>query len=113
MSLFLPILVKKIRLVSKVNSCLQVDFCFLFRCTSKNTAVTTSVVGVLKSFIQTTLGMFMFNASKEIGTLGFIGIVINLTFGVYYTYLKYMEKETKKASSDQVISDNNEKPSLV
>lgn len=84
--------------------------CFCqFWCTSKNTAVTTSVVGVLKSFIQTTLGMFMFNAKNEIGLLGFVGIVINLTFGVYYTYLKYMEKELKHSSSTAKLASKENK----
>lgn len=82
------------------GSCL----CFTqFWCTSENTALTTSVIGVLKSFIQTTVGFFLFNASKEIGLVGFIGIFINLTFGVFYTYLKYIEKVTIKKQN----SSNN------
>lgn len=83
--------------------------CFLcfsqFWCTTNNNALTTSVIGVLKSFIQTVFGMFLFDARKEIGLFGYVGIIINLIFGVMYTYLKYIEKEAyiRKTESENEI----------
>ena len=83
-----------------------------FWCTSHNNALTTSVVGVLKSFIQIIGGMFLFDAWKQIGFYGYIGITINLICGSLYTYLKYIEKDKKinKTSSDLeiLISKNKE-----
>ena len=78
--------------------------CFLcftqFWCTSHNSALTTSVIGVLKSFIQTIFGMMLFDAKKNISMLGLAGILVNLFFGIVYTYLKYIEKESKKRLDD-------------
>ncbi len=83
--------------------------CFLcfsqFWCTTNNTALTTSVIGVLKSFIQTMLGIFLFKAQYNLTYLAYIGISINLIFGTWYTYLKYIEK-------DDSINNNDEKKSF-
>ncbi len=65
-------------------------------CTTHNSAVTTSVIGVLKSFLQTLVGMFFYGAYEEMSYLSYIGILLNLIFGTYYTYLKYIEKETNQ-----------------
>lgn len=64
-------------------------------CTTSNNAITTSVIGVLKSFLQTLLGMFFYDAYKNMSVLSFIGIIINLIFGTWYTYLKYIERESR------------------
>lgn len=66
-----------------------------FWCTTNNSALTTSVIGVLKSFLQTVVGIYLWNVRKEIGPIGYAGIAINLFFGIFYTYLKYIEKESK------------------
>ncbi len=74
--------------------------CFLsysqFWCTTNNNAITTSVIGVLKSFIQTIMGIFVFEAKNNMSFLVLLGIFINLIFGTWYTYLKYIEKEPFK-----------------
>lgn len=54
----------------------------------------------------------MFNAKNEIGLLGLIGIVVNLSFGVYYTYLKYMEKELKHSLSSEKLTENKSESSV-
>ena len=64
-----------------------------FWCCTSNSALTTSVIGVLKSFIQTMLGIFVFKAQYTMTYLAFLGIFVNLVFGTYYTYLKYVDKE--------------------
>lgn len=66
-----------------------------FWCTLNNNAITTSVIGVLKSMLQTIFGIFLFHAWQAISHLTYVGIVINFTFGVYYTYLKHTERDIK------------------
>ena len=84
---------------------LAVIFCGCFLCfsqiwcTTNNNAITTSVIGVLKSFLQTLLGLFFYDAYRNMTVLSFVGILINLAFGTYYTYLKYIEKESRIQSS--------------
>ncbi len=65
-----------------------------FWCTSHNNAITTSVIGVLKSFIQIMIGLFLFDSASSLSALAYLGILINLIFGSIYTYLKYIEKDT-------------------
>jgi solute carrier family 35 protein len=62
-----------------------------FYCTMNNNAVTTSVIGVLKSVVQTGVGMFVFTDFVNLNALTLLGISINLIFGTWYTYLKYIE----------------------
>lgn len=62
-----------------------------FWCTLNNNAITTSVLGVLKSMLQTILGILLFQSFDRISNLTFLGIVINFVFGIYYTYLKHKE----------------------
>ncbi len=64
-----------------------------FWCTTHNNAITTSVIGVLKSFVQTMLGIFVYEARTNMTFLVLLGIFINLVFGTWYTYLKYIEEE--------------------
>ncbi|GIY52315.1 hypothetical protein CDAR_207791 [Caerostris darwini] len=63
----------------------------LFLCTAKNSALTTSLVGVLKSVLQTTIGFFTFGG-VEFNSLNIFGISLNMLGGIMYTYTKYMEK---------------------
>ncbi|XP_064078185.1 uncharacterized protein LOC135195711 isoform X1 [Macrobrachium nipponense] len=67
----------------------------LFLCTALNSALTTSLVSVAKSVIQTLVGFFVFGGVKY-HPLNITGIVMNTTGGVLYTYTKY--KEGKKKS---------------
>jgi len=65
-----------------------------FLCTSLCSALTTSVVGVPKSFLQTLIGFFTFGGVPY-HPLNVAGLVINLTGGVLYTYTKYKENKIK------------------
>ena len=78
-----------------------------FWCTTHNNAITTSVIGVLKSFVQTMLGIFVFEARSNMTFLVLLGIFINLVFGTWYTYLKYIEKD---ASSSGLLSKIKKSP---
>lgn len=62
----------------------------LFLCTEKNSALTTSLVGVLKSVLQTVIGIFTFGGIK-FNILNSFGLSLNLFGGVLYTYVKYQE----------------------
>lgn len=73
----------------------------LFLCTEKNSALTTSLIGVLKSILQTVIGFFTFGGI-EFNFLNIFGISLNMFGGILYTYIKYQEK--KKCTSDSVHS---------
>jgi solute carrier family 35 protein len=64
-----------------------------FWCTINNNAITTSVIGVLKSSIQTYIG-FLIDTSAFAGFFAITGILMNLIFGTWYTYLMYVTKTT-------------------
>lgn len=61
-------------------------------CFSNNSALTTSVVGTLKSVVQTTMGMFTFGG-VAINPAMVTGVTVNLCGGIAYTYAKYLEGE--------------------
>nr|XP_042906162.1 UDP-galactose/UDP-glucose transporter 7 isoform X1 [Parasteatoda tepidariorum] len=63
----------------------------LFLCTAKNSALTTSLVGVIKSILQTVIGFFTFGGVK-FNPLNVFGITLNLFGGILYSYSKYVEK---------------------
>ncbi|KAG0713693.1 UDP-galactose/UDP-glucose transporter 7 [Chionoecetes opilio] len=71
----------------------------LFLCTALNSALTTSLVAVAKSVIQTLVGLFVFGGIK-LNSLTAVGIVMNTLGGFMYTYSKYQEKQ-KPGSKDE------------
>lgn len=66
-----------------------------FWCTISNNAITTSVIGVLKSVIQTLIGVLFIDGVRNFTALTYIGLLVNLVFGAWYTYLKYEENSFK------------------
>lgn len=75
----------------------------MFLCTIVNSALTTTIVGVLKGVGSTTLG-FVFLGGVEVHALNVTGLVINTGGGVWYSYAKYrqkMRKTTRKVISDE------------
>ncbi|MPC14576.1 Solute carrier family 35 member D3 [Portunus trituberculatus] len=72
----------------------------LFLCTVLNSALTTSLVAVAKSVIQTLVGLFVFGGIK-FHPLNTAGIVMNTLGGFMYTYTKYQEKiEDKRQKTE-------------
>lgn len=67
----------------------------LFLCTALNSALTTSLVAVAKSVIQTLVGLFVFGGIK-FHPLNTAGIVMNTLGGFMYSYTKYQEKREDK-----------------
>lgn len=66
----------------------------MFLCTIVNSALTTTIVGVLKGVGSTTLG-FVLLGGVEVHALNVTGLVINTAGGVWYSYAKYEEKKKK------------------
>ncbi|KAF3617588.1 hypothetical protein FXO38_33899 [Capsicum annuum] len=66
----------------------------MFLCTIVNSALTTTVVRVLKGVESTTLGFVMLGG-VEVHALNATRMVINTTGGVWYLVAKYQEKKRK------------------
>uniref|UniRef100_T1ITF7 Sugar phosphate transporter domain-containing protein n=1 Tax=Strigamia maritima TaxID=126957 RepID=T1ITF7_STRMM len=66
----------------------------LFLCTNLNSALTTSVVGILKSVIQTVVGFFTFGG-VSINPLNILGIALNTGGTIMYSVEKLREKPKK------------------
>ncbi|XP_011078047.1 putative UDP-sugar transporter DDB_G0278631 isoform X3 [Sesamum indicum] len=75
----------------------------MFLCTIVNSALTTTIVGVLKGVGSTTLG-FILLGGVEVHALNVIGLVINTVGGIWYSSSKYQEKKNKlpKLTTDMV-----------
>eukprot|EP01061_Rhynchopus_euleeides_P018839 TRINITY_DN31069_c0_g1_i1.p1 TRINITY_DN31069_c0_g1~~TRINITY_DN31069_c0_g1_i1.p1 ORF type:complete len:411 (+),score=134.75 TRINITY_DN31069_c0_g1_i1:161-1234(+) len=67
----------------------------LFLCATLNTALTTTVVGVMKAVASTALG-FVLLERVAITPVNFTGISVNTFGGCLYTYYKYLQKEEKQ-----------------
>ncbi|KAI0511244.1 hypothetical protein KFK09_011869 [Dendrobium nobile] len=74
----------------------------MFLCTIVNSALTTTIVGVLKGVGSTTLG-FLLLGGVEVHALNVTGLIINTIGGVWYSYAKYQQKRRtpKKLTSDE------------
>ncbi|XP_017420574.1 UDP-galactose/UDP-glucose transporter 7 isoform X2 [Vigna angularis] len=66
----------------------------MFLCTIVNSALTTTIVGVLKGVVSTTLGFFLLGG-VQVHALNVSGLVINTAGGVWYSFAKYQQKRSK------------------
>ncbi|KAK6912447.1 Sugar phosphate transporter domain [Dillenia turbinata] len=66
----------------------------MFLCTIVNSALTTTIVGVLKGVGSTTLGFFLLGG-VEVHALNVTGLIINTAGGIWYSYAKYQQKKNK------------------
>ncbi|KDP33466.1 hypothetical protein JCGZ_07037 [Jatropha curcas] len=71
----------------------------MFLCTIVNSALTTTIVGVLKGVGSTTLG-FVLLGGVQVHALNVTGLVINTAGGVWYSYAKYQQKKRPKLIPD-------------
>lgn len=67
----------------------------MFLCTMVNSALTTTIVGVLKGVGTTTLGFLVLGGVK-VHALNITGLVINTAGGIWYSIAKYNQKHRKK-----------------
>ena len=77
----------------------------LFLCTLANSALTTTVVGVLKGVASTLLGFFLLGGVK-LSALHVAGITINTSGGVAYSCVTYQEKQLKRMQQKSGPSNN-------
>ncbi|KAJ0944594.1 hypothetical protein HanPSC8_Chr03g0118561 [Helianthus annuus] len=68
----------------------------MFLCTIVNSALTTTIVGVLKGVGSTTLGFFLLGG-VQVHFLNVSGLVINTLGGLWYSLAKYQEKMRRTA----------------
>ncbi|KAL8606485.1 hypothetical protein ACOMHN_037716 [Nucella lapillus] len=80
-----------------------VNFCTLL-CTQYNSALTTSIVGVLKNVFIIYAGMFI-GGDYVYSFINFFGINMSAVGGVMYSYATFLSKQTKPASTG-VTSDS-------
>lgn len=62
----------------------------LFLCTTMNSALTTSLVGVVKGVLTTIIGFYTFGGVAAT-SLTLIGVSLNTLGGAFYSYAKYSE----------------------
>lgn len=74
-----------------------------------NTALTTTVVGVLRGVIAVVLG-FLFDYNVKLSLVNILGISLNTVGGVWYTVAKFSSKQRQKARPSE---DDVEKVQLV
>lgn len=67
----------------------------MFLCTVVNSALTTTIVGVLKGVGSTTLGFFLLGG-VEAHALNVTGLAINTAGGIWYSYAKYTQRKNKQ-----------------
>lgn len=67
----------------------------MFLCTIVNSALTTTIVGVLKGVGSTVLG-FVLLGGVDVHGLNVAGLVINTLGGILYSIVKYREKKARK-----------------
>ena len=79
----------------------------LFLCTITNSALTTTVVGVLKGVASTLLGFFLLGGVKHLSATHVVGIVINTCGGVAYSFLTYQEKQRKRRMTMEKVKEKN------
>lgn len=75
-----------------------------FLCAAVCSALTTSMVGVSKSVIQTVVGFFTFGG-VQFHPLNILGLVMNIFGGIIYTYIKNMEKNRKSHNQKYSVED--------
>jgi solute carrier family 35 protein len=71
----------------------------IFLCTRVNSALTTTVVGIMKGVVTTLLGYVLLGGVADATTLQLAGVSLNTAGGVWYGVLEYRAKEAKKAAA--------------
>ncbi|XP_043711343.1 UDP-galactose/UDP-glucose transporter 7 isoform X1 [Telopea speciosissima] len=66
----------------------------MFWCTIVNSALTTTIVGVLKGVGSTTFG-FILLGGVPVHALNVTGLVINTAGGIWYSYAKYQQQKKR------------------
>jgi hypothetical protein len=70
----------------------------LFLCVIHNSALTTTIVGVLKGVVAVVVGLFLMNNSP-ISAVNLLGIGFNTCGGMWYTLIKYQQKKLQRKAN--------------
>ena len=70
----------------------------IFLCTRVNSALTTTIVGVLKGVAMSVLGFVLLGGVGETTNTHLAGIALNTVGGVWYAWLEYEAKQAKRAA---------------
>jgi len=76
-----------------------------FMCAAVCSALTTSMISVAKSVIQTVVGFFTFGG-VQFHPLNIAGLVMNILGGIIYTYVKQFEKNKLAARRASKLLEN-------
>ncbi|MEW5311344.1 MAG: hypothetical protein WDW38_003065 [Sanguina aurantia] len=68
----------------------------LILCTQVNSALTTSIVGVLKGLGAVVLGFFVMTRNVPWSAMNVWGIVLNTTGGICYAWVKYQQQQQQQ-----------------
>ncbi|KAA0184603.1 Solute carrier family 35 (UDP-glucuronic acid/UDP-N-acetylgalactosamine dual transporter) member D1b, partial [Fasciolopsis buskii] len=75
----------------------------LIQCTNHTSALTTSIIGVMKNILITYAGMFV-GGDYRYSTLNFIGVTISALGAVLYVLLMYKHSQSERSSSRVVVA---------
>jgi len=65
----------------------------MFLCTTVNSPLTTTIMGHVKNALS--VGISLLFMDIKLTTLNLIGLVVNMFGGIWYSYIKYKEKQTQ------------------
>ncbi|DBA85028.1 TPA: hypothetical protein ACH3X2_005762 [Trebouxia sp. C0005] len=73
----------------------------IFRCTTINSPLATTITGQMKDIITTGLGMILFG-DVQFSSKNLLGITLGLLGGMLYSFFGYMERQRQKQQQDKV-----------
>lgn len=73
----------------------------IFRCTTINSPLATTITGQMKDIITTGLGMILFG-DVQFSSKNLLGISLGLLGGMLYSFFGYMERQKQKHQQDKV-----------
>eukprot|EP00879_Flechtneria_rotunda_P017465 GHRR01018305.1.p1 GENE.GHRR01018305.1~~GHRR01018305.1.p1 ORF type:complete len:261 (+),score=51.42 GHRR01018305.1:126-908(+) len=76
----------------------------MFLCILHNSALSTTIVGVLRGVVTVLLGYVLDDVQFHV--LNVLGLVLNTIGGVWYTYIKYMDKYCSGAKPTRSVVDS-------